>query len=675
MKLNVDFNNVFVDDTLDLIYFTHNSIIYYFNYANNYICPLKYSSTVSQCQYVVNDYYVIDNGTLERINELVMINGKSIDIPIMKFVTCDNCIILLTMSGQILYTTYEIEYIDDYKKPNYFDSWIEFDFDLDNELANIIDILLIDKVFYVLTDDKSLYKFNVKIKLPFIKFKWMSTNTSITHNSICFDILQYNYSGETDKLVSSVFAITNWNPSTRGLEVSTQSPIILIQSVFNIISNGSIFKNTGICCFYINNKLIVMSLKDNPIKHDSLIKITNYSINPIGHVNIYTSNTFIRIKNSNSQQLIQIHDLIYIITSNGLVELNFDDSYLNFSDIFCSEYNVYTSPDAVSITLDIVYDRPIIDQLMPIITSTIRLNPRINYLYDYVDNEHTVRSYGVGVSRQIEQLIQSELDAILADPSSLDKYDCFAIGIFLYWANCYKTIKLKNINGYIFLEILNALNKPITEQDLLHLIDTLKSSSDSELFRQQYKSFVVDPTLLLEIDYIDEIKTPYDYLVYIVTAGVEQNMRQSYQWIAQGYSYVQKLNPMYKLIKHFGSIYHVDKLLLVDMYIKTAFVFKCSDKISGDIFKQFVKDFNEQYNLLTDDKKLIVLNNITGGYSPDSSDPIIILSSKRLCGKVVPDYSISTCFTKLYFYAEPTCENIKYMLAILACSDTYIVDQ
>lgn len=494
---------------------------------------------------------------------------------------------------------------------------------------------------------------------------------------------------------------------------------ILYLSNGNILSIGNDYKNSLVkqiffqkrpYCFFVVNDGILCYLNEEA--DNILTKISNMlpvkSVETIIEsekkrlVKILLPEDFnVKIIDNNIEQMVLFDNSVILIKGGNLVNICIDVNRIFYNKVLAIDYEKYE----IDLTIDIVDQKSIVEQLISIIPLIYRCNNEKNFLFEQIDSEHNVKSYGIGVCRQTFHLLRKEIDDILKNnfgPESntnnnTDNVDYFRLGCLSYFCNREGHESFFCLHPYFFYKLAQDL----TDYEIL--IKTFMAS-DTELIYEQFVQYQSNPSLLSELDM--NIDTIEQYVEYIFSSNLEEISKKRWDLFYQGFLFCSNKHPFSSIINKLPINYHISNLM-AEGIVKPELTYVVDQYCDSNKYSMFCKYFDEAVSNLTADQMIVFVQNITGSeyysgkiriilsnkqnlnitsvqniYDENTLDeePISIrnitlgidMSTSDNDNGIEPEYTISTCFAELRINVEPTESNIKKIIELLIIEDLRI---
>lgn len=356
----------------------------------------------------------------------------------------------------------------------------------------------------------------------------------------------------------------------------------------------------------------------------------------------------------NDSQIIICDGKAYIL-NNKFEEIIIENNKIYYDALI----NLKSEKTNELIVIDIDLSKPIINQLINIIPNIYRLNNDFIFHFENVDMNDNIISYGDGITRSVFTKLRKEIDDFLL--SSMEEWsisDITKIGKLLYFCNYEGNEKFFNIHPYFFYKISD-------NNDIEIVLEHLKGVD----YKNQYLKYQKNINELNELDM--DFNNITDYLNYIFTINLTNKKIESYDALINGYLMFLKRNSIYNIIKHLSILYIIKQLIGKKTFI-TKIIFHAEKIISDDKLKEYINNFNDCFNKLTDNDKSVFVNNVTGSqYYNDDIKIIFSYNHENLNTKKL-NYQIITCKAELIIFDEPIKENINNILNSLIVDDQYI---
>lgn len=495
----------------------------------------------------------------------------------------------------------------------------------------------------------------------------------------------------------------DWYELADGDKVSTRGNIFLNRTP-NTVSQNDIYmehgayliKNIGhITCYW--------SQKFNKSGFNNIDKFLTVKSNNTDNdvcITTFTVSTDFQIIQNNKMQLLFIDHKLYTIYHNEIVKIAITDDNIDYDYIF----EEYTDKPGCEFNIDLYEKTPLVDQLITIIPRMYRLNCGDQFIFEYIDTADNAISYGDGVTRHVFNNLRKEIDEILRAKFADFKYSIIDLGKLFYFCNHDSGQLFQNLHPYFFYHFA-------TENEYLLLLKKFKSN-DYPLLSQQYLEYCNNPQKLATLDI--GLTTIHDYMKYLFTSDLTPQEIAKYDDFIEGFNRYNQRNIYIQLIKNLPITYYF-AMLIADEYFNAYIKFiRKNDSVKKELYDLFCKKFEQEFNKMTPQKKLIFLQNVSGnqyyvgpvliryGYrepnqiisvqqaeynanviDPEESDldipsiPIDSDDDDDEANMIDPnfdnnkplEYHISTCNIELNVYIPPTDECITKLLDALTTED------
>ena len=684
--------NAFIDDH-DNIYVTDdNAILYKFNEHRIYEPFIKRISNVKNC-YLSNGIYCVHSDKKVMMFDIILSSLKVTDCYFDNVEKIcyhsQSDIVLKLLKGDILANSVLdthpeckislIKCIYDHYKNQFFN----------NEIMHFNDMKIVDNMLITWTkkDGDNGYISLFSIKPRNIKVITICSGTRICYDNTVLigDITLYHNREKLDCIISESFYFECINTK-----------------IFNSCGIFCYFerKNTGMnifhCIAYINNVEVIEKMRKLTRGYEStIIPFTNLTIVTSWEID---HNVNITINNGKTMQLIRINDEFFYYEENIMTfdKLKIRCDKIDFDSIFTIE-ETKTGDDLV---IDVYKDKPVIDQLLPIVCNIYRFNRSMSFGFHQVDSMHRIISFGDGVSRQVFCQLKRELDeALKIDFDGIIDSDdkAFDMGRLIYFCCQEGYGRFKYIHPYLFYLFAS-------ERDYEDLIKLTKGK-DAKSLINLYRSYKDNPQSLIDLDL--GLKDANDYIKYLFTEGTSDKIINMYEKIYEGFDYFASREQLYSFSKYL-SFYRRVHQLINDGVFNAEIEFKPKDiqvnKMTFCIFKEM---FMGIFYKLSNEQILIFNENITGAenfggiitvvvacptpYITISNDDIYsdsdseqedlsnnlsenISDNQEPLSSQQPSYQISTCDAELTISIEPTENNIRKLLELLCMPDNHMIN-
>lgn len=338
-----------------------------------------------------------------------------------------------------------------------------------------------------------------------------------------------------------------------------------------------------------------------------------------------------------------------------------------FEEIIINNNNIYydtlielkTEKTDELLIIDIDLSKSIINQLINIIPNIYRLNNDFVFHFENVDTNDNIISYGDGITRSVFTKLRREIDDFfLTNMDEWSESDIVKIGKLLYFCNYEGNEKFFNIHPYFFYKISNGT-------DIEILLEHLKGIN----YKNQYLKYQKNINELKELDM--DFNNINDYLNYLFTIDLTNKKIESYNTLVNGYQIFLKKNSIYNIIKHLSILYIIKQLVGKNSFI-TKINFHSEKTISDDKLQEYINNFNNCFDKLTDNDKSLFVNNITGSQYYNNTIKIIFSYNHEISNTKKLNYQIITCQAELIIFDEPNKENINNILDSLIVEDYHI---
>lgn len=449
---------------------------------------------------------------------------------------------------------------------------------------------------------------------------------------------------------------------------------------------------------YANNLIImkknnvrIYQISDNTIQFVTAFDLLDF----IEKHNIKTTNNFVYSMELNISDDIPFSSIISSRIGESLIEnfkIQLDEELINYNGFLKS----YHKKRGDQFIMDVNPKKSFLEQFGNIIPYIYRLNDEMKFLFEQVDEQGEIISYGRGVTRQVYTILRKEIDLILKN--KLENYNneqAFNLGKLIYFCNNDGKEKFNCLHPIFFLLICN-------ESDYPTLIKKFKESNH-EIYLKQYWTFQENLTELINLEI--GLLTIFDYMQFLLANDLTEKEINLYKEIVKGFNYFLRRKNDYQFIKQLPILFLI-KLLITNNQFDAYFTFKLKGDVSNQNKIEPSKTFMKCFQELSHEEKLIFLQNITGtqyyhgnivinfmyDLSPiilqqniydeeleiednlennenHETRTIIINLDDHIENFSKPMYQISTCHSELMINIPPTKENIQNIIKILTVED------
>lgn len=431
--------------------------------------------------------------------------------------------------------------------------------------------------------------------------------------------------------------------------ISVEEQTLFENHTFSIHKIYFSVKNKNLICFYdakytvgVVEKLLRIVDCQHVIKTDFC---GDYHV-----ISFDYTNDIVLIEECNHQMLL-INNWLYQIIDQSLVKFKFNDEKIIYHNL------IKLDESRFQFKIDIVFNQPVVDQLIKIIPAIYRLNSKIAFHFEQVNEEGAIQSHGVGVTRQIFTMLALELNRIFKNGLEHSDFDLLNLGKLVYFCVNEGSQKLKM--PAIFFYFLSK------QSDHLILLKRFKKT-DYARYKKQYLHYLQYPEQLIDVDLSDVDQ----YVKYLLSCHLTETEIEAYQKLTLGYTYFASRTKNYSLIKALPISYSIQHLSDVnDLFV--LFKFMKHPQIENRLYTNFKNNFNKCLLKLTKQTEKFLIQNITGskyyvGYIT------VILYPVSETGD--PTYQISTCEATLTLFIHPTLKNLSKIFDFLVLKDLSLKD-
>jgi hypothetical protein len=472
-----------------------------------------------------------------------------------------------------------------------------------------------------------------------------------------------------------------------------------------------IFESTEVKYYYLGPLIHLNKTKYYPLFHETISTkycyIDNYPLINLDSVeslpnifllqnasmqgNKYTRMHFTKI--NQSEELSKLESIHTIIPEKSIDYSLINNLAPSIDNEFDSKFN---NPN--EITIDIDPNKPVYDQSVGIIPNLYRTNNVLIFRFEQVDAYYNVTSYGDGVTRHVFRQLRKEIDNLLKDQiENLSEKDSFNLGKMIYFCAFNGNELFSQLNPYFFY----LLSK---ESDYFNLLTTFKGDNCKQ-YMELYIKYKSNPEELIKLDI--GLNNHLEYMKFLFESSLSDKLITNYQNIVNGFLLNLKRNKLFGIIGKLPLIGLIHSLV-VDEYFEAKLTFHKDDKkfISEKNFDIYTDTFQKILDEFTTTEKIIFLQNITGSsyyngivkiifsyeqtemnttqtiydedtiidednendVNPETLNVIINLNTLNKENNQ-PSYQISTCFSELTIYLEPTEENLRQIMNVLILED------
>ncbi|AGF85260.1 hypothetical protein QJ854_gp522 [Moumouvirus goulette] len=475
--------------------------------------------------------------------------------------------------------------------------------------------------------------------------------------------------------------------------------IMTINNINDLMKNGccpfinnEIYLNKGYCIYKASNFLVCyydINVFEQIIKPFTLI-ISKKNIQTSKYYNgnyvmtiIFEQEDEMELESNNDFYILSYKKNFYQIDEK-FEQIIFDEDLINYD-------NFYVDKDEDTLSIDLNYQEPIIDQLLYVIPNIYRLNFGRIFQFEQINKYGKVISYGDGVTRHVYNNLRQEIDDVLKNKlDNLDDNKAFKLGQLIYFASTDGGEFFNNIHPYYFYLMSN-------KEDAELLIRKFKSEN-YELFMKQYEQYSKNPDMLIDLGIDNK-----NYLEYIFSSDLSDKQIEIYKYIVKGFKYLYKRNSNYKILKKCCVPHLINRLISSGLFEIGLNLYIKNNKVDLKRFNDFKNIFMDLFSKLSQQEKSIFSQNITGSqyYFGDiniiyaykkqqiiecevfnendilqnmGSDtyPIETINMPIVNKKIKPEYQISTCGRELIIYIEPSENNIQKIIDCLIIQDNFL---
>lgn len=640
----MDVKNAILDKNENLYLCDKNGILYMLE--NKSYHPFQWElKNVTNCFKMMNIYFILDDYKIlmfdRNFKRYNLENADEVfeafnDVLKIEYDIQNNYIITLTLNNKIFL-------INISKK---FNDIIARCYDLSNQLAeNSIefnniklcnDILFIDTEQYIYTasivnEEKHnyLYPHHVehnKCVINIDKLESCQSFVCIFNDGSCYDLKTFEY----HPMIDVEHKVSKKN---HYFYIIDQQLNIICKNTYNYVVEDFLNK--------LNNCNIISTVNDDLTSYN--VTFDNFRI-----LNIITSKKY---------QLIQIHDLFYLVNCN-IKKLVIHPMKINFDEIISPiEKNAL-------FVIDIVDNISIVSQIRKSISLFYRSNMTLKYGFNILNDNKEIRSYGRGTTREIFSRLNKELCLLLKNNfKEIEMHKMFELGNLFYFCNVESLCKFKNLHPYFYY----LLSK---ESDHLLLLKYFKND-EYKRYKDLYMQYSLNPEKIDELC-MDDIKTLDDYVKYLIANDLTDIEKEKYKKLYEGFIYFHSRVSFHGIVMKLPISYFIKILTLDETSYELNIKFPVREDTNYNLHCHFSNIITSKIALWNKKQIKNFRRNITGSNYNTGYIYIHHNIFGEQNGNI--EYHISTCLSTLTLYCEIDEDIIDNILSNLTIYDDKIAD-